>query len=213
MDCEQGTRLLDVATGPGYVVLAALERGAMCAGLDFSASMLELAQANVDIMSNQRAANGEDEILAVMLLPGDAEALPFDQDTVDAAGGLFDAVVCNFGVLHLGEPTQFFAEAHRLLRPGGKLAFTVWCPPPATEGFAITLGAIAQCGDPNVNLPPGPPFFHYSDEANAAEHLAAAGFDVSARLAYWRNDRPITYRISVCCWRRLLTFGWMGAGR
>ena len=25
------------------------------------------------------------------------------------AGGLFDAVVCNFGVLHLGRPELFFA--------------------------------------------------------------------------------------------------------
>ena len=29
VDCKEGTRLLDVATGPGYVVLSALERGAM----------------------------------------------------------------------------------------------------------------------------------------------------------------------------------------
>ena len=27
----------------------------------------------------------------------------------------------------------------QLLRPGGKLGFTVWCAPPLTEGFAITL--------------------------------------------------------------------------
>jgi hypothetical protein len=68
------------------------------------------------------------------------------------------------------------------LRPGGKIAFTVWCAPPAANRrlcYHITLGAIAQCGDPNVELPPGPPFFHYSDAGNAAAHLTAAGFEVS----------------------------------
>ena len=35
----------------------------------------------------------------------------------------------------------------------------VWASPPATEGFAITLDAIAAHGEPGVTLPPGPPFF------------------------------------------------------
>ena len=47
--------------------------------MDFSTSMLELAQANVDMMSKQKAAEGDDDALAVVLLPGDAEALPFGQ--------------------------------------------------------------------------------------------------------------------------------------
>ena len=42
------TRLLDVATGPGFGVLAAMDRGALCCGLDFSAEMIQLATAAVD---------------------------------------------------------------------------------------------------------------------------------------------------------------------
>ena len=37
-------RVLDVATGPGFVALAALERGAHVAALDFSAEMVGIAQ-------------------------------------------------------------------------------------------------------------------------------------------------------------------------
>lgn len=112
----------------------------MCAGVDFSKSMLDLAQANIDDLVAKAEADGSTSALpAVMLLPGDAQALPFQQSAVDESGGLFDAVVCNFGVLHLGEPEKFFKEAFRVLRPGGKLGFTVWCAPPQTEGFAITL--------------------------------------------------------------------------
>ena len=56
--CESGTRLLDVATGPGHVLLSALERGALCAGIDFSSSMLALAQRNIDAASQARKAAG-----------------------------------------------------------------------------------------------------------------------------------------------------------
>lgn len=112
----------------------------MCAGVDFSKSMLDLAQANVDELAAKADQDGNSpELPGVMLLPGDAQALPFQQSAIDNSGGLFDAVVCNFGVLHLGEPEKFFAEAFRVLRPGGRLGFTVWCSPPQTEGFAITL--------------------------------------------------------------------------
>jgi SAM-dependent methyltransferase len=123
------------------------DRGAMCAGVDFSSSMLQLAQANIDAFAAAKAKGEDDsaELPAVMLLPGDAHALPFQQSAVDEAGGLFDAVVCNFGVLHLGEPEKFFSEAFRLLRPGGKFGFTVWCAPPETEGFAITLVGTVPC--------------------------------------------------------------------
>ena len=112
----------------------------MCAGVDFSKSMLDLAQANVDEFAAKVQQDGKSAALpATMLLPGDAQALPFQQNSIEKTGGLFDAVVCNFGVLHLGEPQKFFSEAFRVLRPGGKLGFTVWCAPPQTEGFAITL--------------------------------------------------------------------------
>ncbi len=39
-DVRGGTRVLDVATGPGYVAAAAAQRGASVVGLDFSAAMV-----------------------------------------------------------------------------------------------------------------------------------------------------------------------------
>jgi hypothetical protein len=41
-------------------------------------------------------------------------------------------------------------------------------------------GAIGEKGNPNVELPPGPPFFHYADPAAAAAHLEAAGFSAGS---------------------------------
>lgn len=154
VNAEPGVRLLDVASGPGYVAAAAAERGAAVIGVDFSAPMVAAAA------ERYSKANFRE---------GDAEALPFDDDS-------FDAVTMNFGLLHLGDPDKALAEACRVLRPGGRFAFTVWAKPEETAGFGITLGAILTHGNMRVALPDGPPFFRFSDWAESIRSLAAAGF-------------------------------------
>jgi len=102
--------------------------------------------------------------------PGDAEELPL-------ANGRFDAAAMNFGILHLGRPEKALAEAHRVLRAGGRFAFSVWCAPAETIGFGIVLRAVERHGEPRVDLPEGPPFFRYSDPDECRRGLIAAGFE------------------------------------
>jgi ubiquinone/menaquinone biosynthesis C-methylase UbiE len=154
VEAGRGVRLLDVACGPGYVAAAAAKRGADVAGLDFSAPMV---------------AEAKRRHPAVDFREGDAEALPFPETS-------FDAVVMNFGILHLGRPDLALHEACRVLRAGGKFAFTVWAKPVETAGFGITLGAIQTHGDLNAPLPEGPPFFRFSEWAECAGSLRRAGF-------------------------------------
>lgn len=147
-------RILDVASGPGYVASAAVRRGCSVIGVDFSSSMVALAaRLNPGLEFQQ----------------GDAEALEFP----DAS---FDAVVMNFGMLHLEKPEKAIGEAFRILRPCGRYAFTVWDTPEQTTGFRIVLDALQAHGDMNVPLPPGPPFFRFSDPEEARKTLEAAGF-------------------------------------
>src|SRR2546422_618933 len=68
-------------------------------------------------------------------LEADAERLPF-------SSGSFDAVVMNFGVLHLSNPDMAFTEARRVLRPGGRFAFTAWAKPEINPGVKIVSDAI-----------------------------------------------------------------------
>jgi SAM-dependent methyltransferase len=82
----------------------------------------------------------------------------------------------NFGMLHLARPEQALQEAHRVLRPGGRLAFTVWDTPEKCRGFAIVLAAIQKHGDLNVPIPAGPPFFRFSDPQECKRVLTAANF-------------------------------------
>jgi len=162
-------RLLDVASGPGYVAAAADAAGAAAVGVDFSSEMVGLAG---------RLYPG------IRFEEGDAESLAF-------ADGSFDAVAINFGVLHLERPDAALSEAHRVLVGGGRCALTVWAKPDVSVGFGIVLRAVESYGRMDVPLPEGPPFFRFSDPDGASRSLVAAGF-IDPRVEQiplvWRLD-------------------------
>jgi SAM-dependent methyltransferase len=164
-----GVRFLDVACGPGYAAAAAAQRGCLATGIDFSSEMVAIA----------REDNPQ-----IDFREGDAERLDFPDET-------FDAVAMNYGMLHLANPDQAIAEAYRVLRRGGKFAFSVWDSPDKTAGFGIVLPAIQSHGDMNVPLPPGPPFFRFSDPVEAKRTMESAGFTevhVTQVPQVWRLD-------------------------
>ena len=149
-----GSSVLDIASGPGYVAAAAKRRGWSPVGIDFSESMVALAR---------KLHPGID------FRVGDAEALAFGDGELDRA-------VMNFGILHLAQPDVAIREAYRVLRGGGRFAFTAWAKPEEAVGFRIALRAVEEFGDPNVPLPPGPPFFRFSDRDECRRVLEACGF-------------------------------------
>ena len=165
------TRLLDVATGAGNVAQAGVRKGMRVVGVDFSTAML---------------AQARKQCIEIDFCEGDAEVLPFDDNS-------FDAVVINFGLLHFGNPEQALAEAYRVLCPGGRIGFTVWATPDAAIGFQIMLQAIETHGDPNVPLPEGPPFFRFSNPAENERTLRKIGFtnpSITDVQQMWRLSSP-----------------------
>lgn len=148
------TDLLDIASGPGYVAAAALRRGARPVGLDFSADMVAIARAACPGASFQR---------------GDAEALPFEATS-------FDAVICAFGMLHFPRPGRALAEARRVLRMGGRFAFTAWQPPARGSLFALLSDSIQAGFVTPVEVPTGPHPYLLGDPMVATAVMDAALF-------------------------------------
>jgi ubiquinone/menaquinone biosynthesis C-methylase UbiE len=170
---KAGVRALDVACGPGYAAAAAATRGAIPVGVDFSSEMIDEARSRYP---------------GLEFRPGDAEQLPFRDSE-------FNAVVLNFGMLHLARPERALQEAYRVLQPGGRIAFTVWDTPDKAIGFGIVIGAIQRYGDLNVPIPAGPPFFRFSDPEESKRVLTAAGFGnpvVSHVPQVWRLETADT---------------------
>jgi SAM-dependent methyltransferase len=149
-----GKRVLDVATGPGYVAGRAAERGASVVGLDVAGEMVALAAR----LHRQ-----------VEFCRGDAEQLPFD----DAS---FGAVVGNFVVLHLGHPEDAAAEFTRVVAPGGRVALSMWDMPERARLFGVFVDAVEKVGaSPPPDIPTGPPFFRFSDDDQLAGLLRDTG--------------------------------------
>ncbi len=167
LDLTPGCSALDVATGPGYVAAELALRKAKVTAIDFSSVMV---------------ARARELYSGIEFLEGDAEALAFDE-------GTFDAVAMNFGMLHLDRPEQAVREAHRVLKKGGRFAFSVWSTPDQAKGFGIMLDAIRTRGDFNVPLPVGPPFFRFSSHDESMKVMEESGFqNVSIEIVsmQWR---------------------------
>jgi len=151
---RDGSYVLDVATGAGYIAAAAAQRGANAIGIDFSSAQVRMARARYPNIRFDQA---------------DAEALPFDPET-------FDAVVNGFGMCHLSNPDGALREAFRVLKRGGHVAFTVWDTPEHTVGLGAVYAAIRTHGSLEVDLPTGPHFFLFSEAEYSCAALTNAGF-------------------------------------
>ena len=155
-NATQGTRVLDLATGPGYVAAQADERGASVVGVDVAAAMISLARRlHPDIEFRE----------------ADVHELPFED-------GSFHAVVGNFLIMHLGRPEQALAGFVRVLRPGGRIALTAWDFPERSRLLGLFLDAVAEAGATLPDeLPPGPDVFRFSADDEFDALMRAHGLE------------------------------------
>jgi len=85
------------------------------------------------------------------------------------------------------------AEARRVLKPGGRLAFSVWCGPEVDTALGYVFGAIGEHGSPEITLPPGPGANDYADREIAFPALGRAGFTNFSQAivsSQWQVDDP-----------------------
>ncbi len=104
LDLTGMERVLDVATGTGFLAMALSPHVKEVIGIDITPGMLELAV--------QAARKGE--LDNITCLTGDVEHLPFRESE-------FDVVTCRFSFHHFPGPRMSLCEMARVLRPGGRL--------------------------------------------------------------------------------------------
>jgi SAM-dependent methyltransferase len=128
--------VLDVACGTGVAAITAARAGARVAGLDLTPQLLERARENARLAQ-----------VDVEWREGDAEELPFADET-------FDVVISQFGHMFAPRPDVTVAEMLRVLKPGGRIAFSTW-PPELFVGSTFKLiSQYAPAPPPGVAPPP-----------------------------------------------------------
>lgn len=165
-----GQMVLDLCCGQGTLTAMMADAGAVVTGLDFSQKMLSLAR--------KSAPNAD-------LREGDAAALPFGDRS-------FDAVVCNFGMMHLPDQPKALAEIRRVLRPGGRFTMATWAAPEASPAFGTVFGAIKAHADLS-SAAPQPDLFTFARPDTAEQMMGDAGLRMIAHEVItpaWELEKP-----------------------
>jgi ubiquinone/menaquinone biosynthesis C-methylase UbiE len=148
--------LLDVATGTGNVSIPAAQAGATVTALDLTPKLLAE-------QSERAAAAG----VEVKLVEGDAEALPFADDS-------FDRVTSCFGVMFAPRQRVAASELVRVVRPDGEIVVAAWTPD-GLIGQVLRLNASYMPTPPEDFVPP----VMWGDDKHVRDLLETLGARVS----------------------------------
>ena len=151
----QGKHHLDVACGTGHLVAAASKRGAISEGIDFAQAMVDAARTTYPAENFQVAG---------------ATELPYDDHSLDA-------VTCAFGLSHMENPQAAVNEAFRVLKAGGRFAFTLWFGPEnGNEFYQMVQEALTALATTSFALPKEWTQLRRADEQVCKAITLQAGF-------------------------------------
>jgi ubiquinone/menaquinone biosynthesis C-methylase UbiE len=138
LDLKNADIVLDVASGTGEpgLTIATIVKDGKVIMTDLSEEMLEIARENA---VKRGIENIETRVC-------DVSELPFEDNTIDA-------ISCRFGFMFFPDMHLAAKEMARVLKPGGKIAVSVWNV--AEKNFWVT--AIGGTINKNMQLPPPPP--------------------------------------------------------
>jgi SAM-dependent methyltransferase len=159
---EPADTVLELAAGngeTGFMVAEKVGDQGKVISTDFSPQMVETA----------RRAGEERGLTNLEYRVVDAEQMDLDDDSVDG-------VICRFGYMLMADPAAALAETRRVLRPGGRLVFSVWGPPDRNP-WVSRLGMLAvERGLMPAPKPGMPGIFALADRDRTRSLVTGAGF-------------------------------------
>jgi SAM-dependent methyltransferase len=156
-----GDTMLELSAGAGDTGFAAAaivgEHGRLIS-TDFSPDMVEVA----------RRRGAELALDNVDYRVMDAERIDLDADSVDG-------VLCQSGYMLMADPAAALSETRRVLRPGGRLALSVWGAPERNPWASIGGRILVERGHMPPPEPGSPGIFSMASEERTRALLEGAG--------------------------------------
>jgi ubiquinone/menaquinone biosynthesis C-methylase UbiE len=141
---KEGEVVLDIACGTGNAAIPAARQGARVTGLDLVPELLEAGRRKAD-----------DAGVEIDWVEGDAEALPFEDES-------FDVAVSTIGIMFAPRHQVAASELARMLKPGGRMGIASWTPEGGIGQFVKTIAS---------HMPPPPEGFQPPVLWGTEEHV------------------------------------------
>lgn len=139
----EGMNVLDIATGTGFTARLAARRGARVTGVDIAEGLLDAAR-----------AKAKAEGLQIDWRLGDAERLPFDDNS-------FDGAISTFGIMFATDQEAALSELARVVRPGGRIVVAAWTHDSNAVGLRKVVAPFMPAPPAGAPTPPSP--FNWGD--------------------------------------------------
>ncbi len=184
LDPQPGDTVLELAAGlgdTGFMAARLVGKTGRVIITDFSPEMVAAARRRAQEVGVQ---NAEFRTL-------EAERMHLETDSVDG-------VLCRWGYMLMIDPAAAFAETRRVLRPAGRLAFSVWAAPERNPALSLASRVLVKLGHIQSPDPEAPGAFVLAEPGRIRKLVVGVGFaepkieEVSFRRpfgdqdAYWR---------------------------
>jgi ubiquinone/menaquinone biosynthesis C-methylase UbiE len=159
---QPGQTILELAAGTGetgFAAAPALAPGGRLISTDFAPEMVAAAQ-------------GESQRLGLT----NVEHRQMDAERMDLEDDSVDGVLCRWGYMLMADPAAALAETRRVLRPGGRLSFSVWGAPERNPWASVPTKALMQHTGAPAPQPHAPGIFAMADPDRVRALLRDAGF-------------------------------------